>query len=95
MPLAWFADAIIATGVGALLKLLVAMPAFARPPMTAAIGAMLGGSFSPALFKHADSLLLSLGGLAAFIAAAGALVYVYFRRVAGFDHPTAYFSAMP
>ncbi|WP_245314451.1 AbrB family transcriptional regulator [Sinorhizobium alkalisoli] len=54
-----------------------------------------GRSFSPAVFKYADSLLFSLGGLAAFIGAAGALVYVYFRRVAGFDHPTAYFSAMP
>lgn len=95
LSLAWVAGAIIATGVGALFRLPVAMPPFARPPMTAAIGATLGGSFSPAVFQHADALLLSLGGLAAFVAAEGALVYVYFRRVAGFDHATAYFSAMP
>ncbi|CDI12037.1 AbrB family transcriptional regulator [Agrobacterium pusense] len=63
--------------------------------MTAAIGATLGGWFSPSVFQHADAVLLSLGGLAAFIAAEGALVYVYFRLVAGFDHATAYFSAMP
>ncbi|WP_416068578.1 AbrB family transcriptional regulator (plasmid) [Rhizobium sp. YTUHZ045] len=56
MPLAWFAGAIIATGVAALFKLPVAMPPLARLPMTAAIGVMLGGSFSPAVFKHADSL---------------------------------------
>ncbi|MCA1494859.1 AbrB family transcriptional regulator [Ensifer sp. NBAIM29] len=95
MPLAWLNGAIIATGLGALFGLPVVMPAFARPPMTAAIGAMLGMSFSPAMFEHADSWLLSLGGLAIFIAAESALAYIYFRRVAGFDHPTAYFSAMP
>ncbi|MDK1389317.1 AbrB family transcriptional regulator [Sinorhizobium sp. 7-81] len=95
MPLAWLAGAIIATGVGGLLRLPVAMPPFARPPMTAALGAMLGTSFSPAMFEHTGSWLLSLGGLAVFIAAAGALFYIYFRRVAGFDHATAYFSAMP
>jgi len=95
MPLAWLNGAIIATGLGALFRLPVAVPPFARPPMTAAIGAMLGTSFSPAMFEHADSWLLSLGGLVVFVAAEGALVYIYFRRVAGFDHPTAYFSAMP
>ncbi|AFL55104.1 hypothetical protein GHK48_30815 [Sinorhizobium fredii] len=53
MPLAWLAGAIIATGVGALFGLPVAIPPFARLPMTAAIGAMLGTSFSPAVFEHA------------------------------------------
>ncbi|MCZ4093118.1 AbrB family transcriptional regulator [Sinorhizobium psoraleae] len=63
--------------------------------MSAVIGAMLGTSFSPAMFKHAGSWVLSLGGLVVFIAAASALVYIYYRRVAGSDHATAYFSAMP
>ncbi|THK33703.1 hypothetical protein EHS39_34725 [Ensifer sp. MPMI2T] len=79
MPLAWLNGAIIATGLSALFGLPVVMPAFARPPMTAAIGAMLGMSFSPAMFEHADSWLLSLGGLAIFIAAESALAYIYFR----------------
>ncbi|WP_084617812.1 AbrB family transcriptional regulator [Sinorhizobium arboris] len=95
MPLAWLNGAIIATGLGALFRLPVAIPPFARAPVTAAIGAMLGTSFSPAMFEHAGSWLLSLSGLAVFIAAEGALVYIYFRRIAGFDHPTAYFAAMP
>ncbi|WP_179119665.1 AbrB family transcriptional regulator [Ensifer adhaerens] len=95
LPLAWLLGAMIATGLGALLGAPVSMPAFARPPMTAIIGAMLGTSFSPAIFEHAGLWLVSLGGLAVFIAVAGASVYAYFRFVAGFDHPTAFFSAMP
>lgn len=95
IPLAWLLGAMIATGAGALVRLPLTMPGFARPPMTALIGAMLGTSFSPAMFEHAGLWLLSLCGLAAFIAAAGAVVYVYLRKVAGLDHPTAFFSAMP
>lgn len=95
MPLAWLLGAMIATGLGALLRLPLSMPAFARPPMTALIGAMLGTSFSPAVFEHLGLWLVSLSGLAVFITAAGAMVYVYFRKVAGLDHPTAFFSAMP
>ncbi|MQW99497.1 hypothetical protein EPK84_13170 (plasmid) [Sinorhizobium fredii] len=38
---------------------------------------------------------MPVGGLAVFIVAASALGYIYFWRVAGFDHPTAFFSAMP
>ncbi|MEI2298856.1 AbrB family transcriptional regulator [Ensifer sp. MJa1] len=56
---------------------------------------MLGTSFSPANFEHAGLWLFSLGGLAVFIAVAGASVCASFRLVAGFDHPTAFFSAMP
>lgn len=95
MPLAWLLGAMIATGLGALLRLPLSMPAFARPPMTALIGAMLGTSFSPAVFEHLGLWLVSLSGLAVFITAAGATVYLYFRKVAGLDHPTAFFSAMP
>lgn len=95
MPLAWLLGAMIATGLGALIRLPLSMPAFARPPMTAIIGAMLGTSFTPAVFEHAGLWLFSLCGLAVFIMAAGTLVYGYFRLAAGLDHPTAFFSAMP
>lgn len=95
MPLAWLLGAMIGTGLGALVRLPLAMPRFARPPMTALIGAMLGTSFSPAVFEHVGLWFLSLSGLAVFIATAGAAVYTYFRLVAGLDHSTAFFSAMP
>ncbi|MEX2693131.1 AbrB family transcriptional regulator [Rhizobium mongolense] len=95
MPLAWLLGAMIACGIGALLRLPLALPAFARPPMTATIGAMLGTSFSPSVFEHVGLWIVSLCGLGVFIAVAGSVTYLYFRLIAGFDHATAYFSAMP
>lgn len=95
MPLAWLLGAMIACGIGALVRLPLALPALVRPPMTAMIGAMLGASFSPSVFEHLGLWIVSLCGLTVFIAAAGSVAYLYFRRIAGFDHPTAYFSAMP
>jgi membrane AbrB-like protein len=95
MPLAWLLGAMIFCGAGALLRLPLAMPKFARPPMTATIGAMLGTSFSPAVFEHIRVWIVSICGLVFFIAAAASVTYVYFRKVGKFDHPTAFFSAMP
>lgn len=95
MPLGWLLGAMIFCGAGALLRMPLAMPKFARPPMTATIGAMLGTSFSPAVFEHFRIWIVSLCGLVFFIAAAASVTYVYFRKVGKFDHPTAFFSAMP
>lgn len=95
MPLAWLLGAMIFCGAGALLRLPLSMPSFARPPMTAMIGAMLGTSFSPSVFEHFRVWLVSLCGLIFFIAAAASVAYVYFRKVGKFDHPTAFFAAMP
>ncbi|MFJ1311515.1 AbrB family transcriptional regulator [Agrobacterium sp. P15N1-A] len=95
MPLAWLLGAMIACGLAALLGLPLALPPFVRPRMTATIGVMLGASFSPSVFDHVGVWIVSLLGLSVFIAAAGAAAYIYFRKIAGFDHPTAFFSAMP
>lgn len=95
MPLAWLLGAMIFCGACALLRVPLAMPKFSRPPMTATIGAMLGTSFSPAVFEHLRVWMVSLVGLIFFIAVAASVVYVYFRKVGKFDHPTAFFSAMP
>ena len=95
MPLAWLLGAMIFCGVAAFLRAPLALPKFARPPMTATIGAMLGTSFAPAVFEHASEWLVSLGGLVIFLLVAASTTYLYFRKVGRFDHPTAFFSAMP
>lgn len=95
MPLPWLLGAMFATGLAALLRAPMAVPPFARPPMTAMIGAMIGASFHHGMFDHWAEWLIPLLGLVAFIAVAGSVSYVYFRRVAGFDHATAYFAGMP
>lgn len=49
----------------------------------------------PSVFDHVGLWIVSLLGLSVFLAGAGSVTYIYFRKIAGFDHPTAFFSAMP
>jgi membrane AbrB-like protein len=95
MPLAWLLGAMAATGLGSIFGLPLTMPALARIPMLAVIGTMLGSAFTAEVVAQAASWLISLVGLVAYLCAAGAACYLYFRRVAGFDQPTAFFSGMP
>jgi uncharacterized protein len=81
--------------IASLLGLRVAMPSVTRPPMTAVLGVLLGASFTPALLAQASEWLVTFAGMIAFIIATGAASTLYFRKVAGFDPTTAYFSGMP
>ncbi len=59
------------------------------------LGVAIGASITPELIaelpRYASSLLL----IPVLVAAIGGVGYPLLRRVYGFDHPTAYFSAMP
>lgn len=95
MPLAWLLGAMAASGLGAIAGLPVTMPAGARIPMLAVIGATLGSAFSAEILGRAGEWLIPLAGLFVYICVAGLICHVYFRKVAGFDPPTAFFSGMP
>lgn len=95
MPLPWLLGAMFATGLCALFRGPMSVPAQARPPMTAMIGAMIGSAFHAGMFEHWAEWAVPLLGLVAFLAVSGTASYFYFRHVAGFDHATAYFSGMP
>ncbi|WP_189491999.1 AbrB family transcriptional regulator [Limoniibacter endophyticus] len=95
MPLAWMLGSMSACGLAAVFGLPVIMPPRIRPPMTMIIGTMLGTSFTTDILTGAASWWLPLLGLVAFLFVSGSLCSVYFRRVAGFDKPTAYFAGMP
>jgi membrane AbrB-like protein len=94
MPLAWLLGAMAATGVAAVAGLPVSMPAVARIPMLSVVGAALGSSFTREVLAHASGWLVSLAGLVVYVCAAGAACSLYFRKVAGFDRPTAFFAGM-
>src|SRR5690606_36600460 len=72
-----------------------AAPKIVRPPMTVIIGVMLGAGFTPAIIENIGSWIPTVLGLAGFVAVSGAACVLYFRRVGGFDLPTAYFAGMP
>jgi membrane AbrB-like protein len=94
-PLPWVLGAMTACAVASVGGLPVAAGPATRRPMAAVIGVALGSSFHPGLMSTAGEWWLPLLLLPAFLASAALLSVLWFRRVARFDHATAYFAGMP
>jgi membrane AbrB-like protein len=63
--------------------------------MRTMLGVAAGASVTPALITRLPDMALTLAMVPAFILVAVAIGYPFFRRLCGFDHPTAYYAAMP
>jgi membrane AbrB-like protein len=95
LPLPWMLGSMTACTLASLVRVPIAAPGAVRPPMTMVIGVMLGVGFTPQFFGSVAHWLPTVLGLAGFILVSGGACVAYFRRVAGFDLPTAYFAGMP
>lgn len=95
LPLPWMLGSMIACGLCSIARVPVFLPNAARLPMTAVIGTMLGSAFTAETFGQLLAWPIALAGVAVYVLVSGAAGYVYFRRVGGLDHPTAFFSGMP
>lgn len=95
LPLPWLLGP-MATGLaGALLRVPLAAPPGVAVAMRAVLGVAVGASITPELLGRLPGMALSVALIVPFIAVCGALGVPWFRRVCGFDRPTAYFAAMP
>nr|WP_281826657.1 AbrB family transcriptional regulator [Jannaschia rubra] len=63
--------------------------------MRTILGVAVGASFTPAIVGRMGDMVASLALVPLFLLVCGALGYPYLRRIAGFDAPTAFYSAMP
>ena len=59
------------------------------------LGVAVGASITPALFAELPRMVTSIALVPLFIAVIALVGVPYFRRVWGFDAPTAYYAAMP
>ncbi len=59
------------------------------------LGVAVGASVTPELIGRLGGMAASVALVPVFVAVIGVFGYPYFRRVCGFDKPTAYYSAMP
>ncbi|MGR3793467.1 AbrB family transcriptional regulator [Vannielia sp. SX4] len=59
------------------------------------LGVAVGASITPALFAQLPAMAASVALVPLYIALIGLIGVPFFRRVWGFDAPTAYYSAMP
>lgn len=85
--------------IGCLVAALARVPlAGVRPLSVAArtvLGVAIGASLTPAVIERLPSMLATVALMPVYVAAIGLAGVPFFRRVCGFDGPTAFFSAMP
>jgi membrane AbrB-like protein len=94
-PLAWMLGAMFFTTAASLAGAPTHMSLNLRKVMLAILGIMLGSSFRPEIMQQAVQWLPSMGVMLGFMAVITTMSYQFFRRVAGFDQATAYFSSAP
>ena len=94
-PLAWMLGAMFFTTAASLAGVKLEMSLGLRKFMLAVLGIMLGSAFRPEIAEQIVQWLPSLAVMTVFIALITTLSYTYFRKVAGLDRVTAYFSSAP
>ncbi len=63
--------------------------------MRIVLGVAVGSAITPKLVDRLPEMAYSVALVVPFTALIGLIGYPWFRKVCGFDHPTAYFGAMP
>lgn len=59
------------------------------------LGVAIGSTVTPELVRELPSHGITLAMVPVFVIVIGCVGYPFFRKVMGFDHPTAFYSAMP
>ncbi len=73
----------------------IGFPTFIRKCSMAVIGVMIGTSFTLDILHLLPGLWPSVTAMIIYVALMQTLGYFFFRHLGRYDHPTAYFSAMP
>ena len=95
LPLPWMLGAMAATTIAAMSGVRVALMPSLRMVFIAILGVMLGSAFTPQVLQSLSVWVGSFGWLVVYVILATAIVYFFYRRVAGYDPVTAYFSGAP
>ncbi len=95
MPLPWMLGAMTACLAASLAGVPQGRPTILMGPMRMVLGVMIGSAFTPSMIAKLPEILLSLAFIIPYVAVLGLVGVPYLRRFAGYDLPTAYFSAMP
>lgn len=95
LPLPWMLGPMVATAGAAMLRAPIAAPVPLRPYVVVVIGVMLGSGFTPAFLDQIGLWAVSFAFLLVYLAICAAVIIPYYRHVAGYDAPTAYFAGMP
>lgn len=99
-PLPWLLGAMVATAAAMAMGVRVAgrdldFPQPFRLAFITIIGVAIGGSATPEMWRELGAWWPSLGMVAIFVGLSQTVNYQIFRRIAGYDRPTAYYCSTP
>lgn len=95
LPLPWLLGPMFSCLIAALLGVKLTGTPVVSESMRTILGLAVGASITVELLSQMGGYLGSLIAVPIFVFLIGAVGYPYFRRICGFDHATAYYSAMP
>lgn len=95
LPMPWLLGSIVGTAVATMAGLEARVPSGLRDIVLVVLGLMIGATLEPEILSNILRWPLSLLGVVLYVVMATASQYVFFRRLGGYDAPTAYFSAAP
>ncbi len=95
MPLPLLLGSMLACLVAALMGARMADMGNAGTYLRTFLGVAVGASITPDVVQGLPGMAASLAFVPIYIIVIGAVGYPLFRRVFGFDHPTAWYAAMP
>lgn len=95
LPLPWYLGALTACLIASVLRLPIERPQPLGGPLRATLGVAVGSAFTPAILGQIGAMTASLLILVPFMILITTTSMTFYRRLAGFDRPTAFFSAVP
>ncbi len=95
LPLPWMLGSMTLVTIATLAGLKTRIPPLFRSVMIAVLGIMLGSSFTPQIVARMGEWIVTVAALALWMVLACSVALMYFRKVAGYDPITAFFSATP
>ena len=95
LPLPWYLGALTACLIASVARLPVERPRPLAGPLRATLGVAVGSAFTPAILGQVGAMTASLLILVPFMILITVTSMTFYRHLAGFDRPTAFFSAVP
>ena len=95
LPLPFLLGPLFACLMGALMRAPLAGTGQVGIAFRTVLGVAVGTAVTPALIGRLPEMACSVALIPLFVMVIGLIGYPFFRRVCGFDHATAYYSAMP
>jgi membrane AbrB-like protein len=95
LPMPWMLGSLIVCMVASQFVANVHVPSIFREILQPVLGVSLGSFFTPSLFGELSRWPTVLALLAVYIVVASLFGIFYFRRIAGYDLTTSFFSAIP